>query len=62
MKLCVQFARSGLYIDDVLCSFGVYRGRGLYSIEWYSHATVWLVAIGLTKGQDVVFPALCMML
>jgi hypothetical protein len=49
-------------MNDDLCILGVCKGRGFHIMEWYSHATVWVVAFGLTKGQAVVSPALCMML
>jgi hypothetical protein len=58
-KLCVQSFSDGFHISPfnfAFSAFGVNIGLGFHSTEQYNHATVFVVAFGLTKGQDVVFP------
>jgi hypothetical protein len=55
----IQPSRRGWYSVTFadLDAGGVWSGRGFQSKEWYSHATVWLVALGFTRGKKVVRPA-----
>jgi hypothetical protein len=57
IKSCDQPLSSGSYRFAVFSAFGVKNALGFHNTSWYSHATVFVVAFGLTKGHDVVFPA-----